>query len=130
MEASRFLPENVPDLPTVTCLKEYREDEEPIYHFFVNGHKYEDVGATLEDNGDGTLTYCFDSHFTRFAAADVLVRDGEAVIEWYGSDGDQPPEDGYLLDVLPYFVEAAVRADFEGPIIDDSGIQSSPVTSV
>jgi hypothetical protein len=119
MEASHPLPEAEPQPSTVTVLKEHVEGQESIYHFYIGGVEYVDVGATREDDGQGNYSYSFDNSFIPYAAADVRVCDGITSVEWSGPDGDHRPE--VLLSLLPAFVAAVVRCDFEGTLLDEDG---------
>lgn len=110
MEASKFFPEDDPQIPNVVALVEQVEDAEPIYHFFVDGRNILDVGATREFSDDGLITYNFYNDYKQFAAADLIEANGAMCLDWAGPEGDHRPQ--LYMELLPYLVDAAVFADY------------------
>ena len=118
MEASKFLPEGDPRPPDVVVLVEQVEDDEPIYHFFVDGQSINDVGATKEYSSDGLVTYNFFNDYKQFAAADLMVANGAMSLDWFGPEGDHRPQE--YLDLLPHLVDAAIYADYGASPFDET----------
>ena len=118
MEASKFLAEGDPRPPDVVVLVEQVEDDEPVYHFFVDGQPINDVGATKEYSSDGLVTYNFFNDYKQFAAADLMVANGAMSLDWFGPEGDHHPQE--YLDLLPHLVDAAIYADYGASPFDET----------
>ncbi len=116
MEASRFLPEVEPMPSSIVCLKEYSQNQEPVYHFRSDG---DDAPLTMQRtplDQDGTYTYRFIFYDWPFADADVHIGNNEATIDYQGPidglEGDARTEASRLLPGSLVYLKSAVLTDF------------------